>query len=786
MLITAILPLIISMGLALWHSSNQTTQLTIELTQGRLDTAAQKLSGFFSARISEISAYSQFSLFKSMDFKKIRPFLISELSRHENTYEKFILGTPEGYFYNTSGGNPDVLGLRTTNDRDPKAKPKHIKRRDYWQKTVGNNTSAIQNTVVSDPMISYTTGAKQVVIASTILSTEGNVNGMIGGALPWDDIHQRVKQINDEITEQFGRDVKFFLVSDTGTYWYHWDKTKVVHLKRDNDGKPFINDIGEKEIIKSSIFDEKIPEFVSAGKRMINGERGFSVYTNPITNSSDYIVFSHIPSANYSIGLVIQKEYILDEVNNLQSLFVYIFILATFAALFIAYTVSTNISSPIVLLNNMTKKLSQGDWGIRLPTTGKGEIRELTESFNSMSESLEQRETMLKQSEQRLATINNELEQRITERTSQLKESNEQLVQEISERSNVQRLLKTAGELAHIGGWKLNVLTNTLEWTDETFRIHDLPNGQTIDFEKSIAYYPDESKAIFVHCVNLAKTKGTPFDLELPIVTEQNRQIWVRVICEVNKENDNIIELVGAYQDISELKKIEKIQNEFVSAVSHELRTPLTAIHGSLVLLNSNKLDDSNPALRNEMLNIAERNSDRLLLLINDILDMEKIESGKLDFTMSNYNLGELISQAMAENDAIARKYNVTIKLVTDIPDTEVHIDKERLFQILTNLISNAAKFSPENSVIEVSTLLNKDEVCISIQDYGSGIPDDFRDKIFTKFSQADNSNIRQQGGTGLGLSICKSIINSMGGNIGYESKPGEGSRFYITFPLID
>ena len=229
MLLTAMIPLVLAMGIALWHSTNQTTKLTISLTQGRLDTAAQKLSTFFAARIAEISTYSQTNVLRSMDFPSIRPFLMSELTRHENIYEKFILGTPEGYFYNTSGGNPHVKGLRTTNDRSPTAKPKHIRKRDYWQKTVGDNSSAQLNTYVSDPMISYTTGAKQIVVASTILSPQQKVKGMIGGALPWSDIQQRIKFVNDEVISQLGWEVKFFLISNSGTYWYHWDPEKVVH-----------------------------------------------------------------------------------------------------------------------------------------------------------------------------------------------------------------------------------------------------------------------------------------------------------------------------------------------------------------------------------------------------------------------------------------------------------------------------------------------------------------------------------------------------------------------------
>ena len=234
MLLTAMLPLIVSMGIALWHSTNQTTKLTIDVAQGRLDTAAQKLSLYFSERIAEVSTYSQTAVMKTMNFQLIRPFLMAEMERHQNIYEKFIVGTPEGYFYNTSGGNPGVGGLRTFNDRSPTAKLKHIRKRDYWQQTVGKNTLKKDETYVSDPMISYTTGAKQIVVASTILSSDGNVKGMIGGALPWQDIQKRINHVNDEVIEQLGRDTRLFLVSNTGIYWYHWNPQNVVHLNPRN------------------------------------------------------------------------------------------------------------------------------------------------------------------------------------------------------------------------------------------------------------------------------------------------------------------------------------------------------------------------------------------------------------------------------------------------------------------------------------------------------------------------------------------------------------------------
>ncbi len=793
MLLTAMLPLVICMSIALWHSTNQTTRLTLDTAQARLDAAAQKLSTFFSERIAEVSTYSQTSVLKTMDFPLIRPFLMAELKRHENIYEKYILGTPEGYFYNTSGGNPDAGWLRTFNDRDPNAKPKHIRKRDYWQQTVGNNTTANQKTYVSDPMISYTTGAKQIVVASTILSAEGTVKGMIGGALPWTDIQKRIKRVHTEVVEQLGWNAKFFLVSHTGTYWYHWDSQKVVHLKLDEKGNPVLNEIGEKVIVKTNIQDESIPEITSVGTRMTNGEHGYASFTNPESNDTNYIVYSPISSANYSIGLLVSHNQIMASVEALQSKFLYAFLIAAIFSTFVAFFVSRKVSSPIVSLNKMAKEISQGNLTIKLQPKGSDEICELTKSLNTMTESLEHREDSLIQSEQRLESINEELEQRIEARTSELESANQSLKHQVEERIAIENalrsseeLLKNTGNLAHVGGWKLDVLNNDLSWTEETFRIHGISPELPINSETIIDCIVPEGQAVFKSAIQNAKEHGKDFDLELRLAKAHGKQAWVRVICHASEDNGKVTELVGAYQDITELKKVDRLKREFVSTVSHELRTPLTSICGSLSLLKSGKIVQFNNSTAIQMLNIAERNSERLLLLINDLLDIEKIETGDIDFTWTPCSLVQLLEQSLAENESYSEKFDTSFKLDNETPNVKVKVDKERFLQVMSNLLSNAAKFTAPSTTIDIYTsIISGGRVCISVRDYGQGIPENFQDKVFTKFSQADGSDSRKQGGTGLGLSISKSIVERMGGSIGFNSTAGEGSTFYFNLPIV-
>jgi signal transduction histidine kinase len=220
-----------------------------------------------------------------------------------------------------------------------------------------------------------------------------------------------------------------------------------------------------------------------------------------------------------------------------------------------------------------------------------------------------------------------------------------------------------------------------------------------------------------------------------------------------------------------------------VSAVSHELRTPLTSISGSLGLLASGVLG-AVPDKVQSMLNIAHKNARRLTLLINDLLDMEKILAGKMELNMLEQSLLPLVEASVEDNKAYADSYAITLNLQADGTDLCARVDAQRLHQVLTNLISNAVKFSPKNGQVDICLTRRGDRAMISVIDRGPGIAEEFRARIFQKFSQADASDSRQRGGTGLGLSISKAFVERMHGHIDFDSVPGQGATFYATFPL--
>ncbi|MDH4286329.1 MAG: PAS domain S-box protein, partial [Gallionella sp.] len=239
----------------------------------------------------------------------------------------------------------------------------------------------------------------------------------------------------------------------------------------------------------------------------------------------------------------------------------------------------------------------------------------------------------------------------------------------------------------------------------------------------------------------------------------------------------------GIVRDITERVKIERMKSEFISTVSHELRTPLTSIRGSLGLI-AGGITGELPVQAKAMLDIAHKNSERLILLVNDILDMEKIEAGKMEFQAAPIKLTPLLKQALDANRSYADQYKVTYKLENEMPEVMIHADTNRLLQVLANLLSNAAKFSPPDGDVIVNMILSDKHVRVGITDRGSGIPEQFRSQIFQKFAQADSSDTRKKGGTGLGLSITKAIVEQMGGHIGFDSTPDVMTTFFIEFPL--
>jgi hypothetical protein len=319
---------------------------------------------------------------------------------------------------------------------------------------------------------------------------------------------------------------------------------------------------------------------------------------------------------------------------------------------------------------------------------------------------------------------------------------------------------------------------------------------------RMIGYSPEELIGQIVHDVmHHSKSDGTPYPLaECQVYAALADGMVHHVTNEVFWRKDggsfpveyrsapireNGGEIVGAavtFRDVSEQRAVDRMKDEFVSVVSHELRTPLTSIRGALGLLTSGLVGEF-PEKGQRMLEIATNNTERLVRLINDILDIERMQSGKVIMQQQGCNAATLITQATDEMRAMADRAGVTLSISPQ--PVRLWADPDRIIQTLTNLLSNAIKFSPAGGTVWLTVTHQGLEVRFTVKDQGRGIPADKLERIFERFQQVDASDSRKKGGTGLGLAICRSIVQQHGGRIWAESVLGEGSTFFFTLPTL-
>ncbi len=252
----------------------------------------------------------------------------------------------------------------------------------------------------------------------------------------------------------------------------------------------------------------------------------------------------------------------------------------------------------------------------------------------------------------------------------------------------------------------------------------------------------------------------------------------------IRSAQGDIVGMVEIARDVTENKRQAQLKDEFIATVSHELRTPLTSILGSVGCLIAGAGGTlSEPALR--ILRIALNNCRRLGAIVDDILDLDKIEAGEMVFEREAVNVRALAMQVMEANQAFADSFGVAVRLGDAAAEGTVDADAKRLGQVLTNLLSNAIKFSPRDGEVVISVENRDDTVSVSVRDHGPGIPDDYKHRIFEKFVQVDASDVRQRGGTGVGLTITKKIVDRLGGQIAFAPAAGGGTVFTVAFKAL-
>ncbi|PRC90598.1 PAS domain-containing sensor histidine kinase [Solimicrobium silvestre] len=287
-----------------------------------------------------------------------------------------------------------------------------------------------------------------------------------------------------------------------------------------------------------------------------------------------------------------------------------------------------------------------------------------------------------------------------------------------------------------------------------------------------------ENHKTYEHALNELRMHGQAPPFEVELISKTGAQLPAMV--GLAQLEGSHTEWVGFVLDLTKQRESDRIKSDFISMVSHELRTPLTSIHGSLGLVESGVCGEI-PLNAMNLVKIALKNSKRLGVLVNDLLDMEKLANGKMVLNSERFNLVALTRQAMEANLGYAQTFNVAFRFDEHPDHAWAMGDTNRLMQVFANLLSNAIKFSKDGDCVEIKVLEGAGVFRVEIKDRGPGIPVAFLDRIFKKFAQADDGDTRRQGGTGLGLNITQNLVEKMGGEIGFESEVGVGSVFWFT-----
>ena len=466
------------------------------------------------------------------------------------------------------------------------------------------------------------------------------------------------------------------------------------------------------------------------------------IYFNPYDHSRYWLLTMHIPEA-----------LIFSEINSALNSMIYIdLLIGIFSLLLILWFVSRKILYPISTLADSAEKLQSGDLSVRLdPALVKDEFKTLYQLMNNFAKS--QQDNTL------------ELEKKIATQTKRLSAVIDNIVDAIITIDADGKIESFNRAATTIFGYSED------EVMDRNVKML-MPDPYQSEHDGYLAHHnkTGEKKIIGIGREVVGKRKNnSTFPMELAV-----SEISI----------DKTKHFVGIVRDITERKRIEQMQKEFVSTVSHELRTPLTSISGSLGLVLGGVTGEL-PEKAKDLLKIANNNSERLIHLINDILDIEKMSAGKMQFDFNVVDIMPVISQAIDANRGYGEKLNVTFTFNSTVSaPLMVRVDEKRIEQVMSNLLSNAAKYSPSGEQVTITLDVLDQAVRISVHDQGKGIPEAFRAKVFDKFAQADSSDTRQKGGTGLGLNITKAIVEQHQGQIDFNCEAGQGTTFNVTLPL--
>jgi PAS domain S-box-containing protein len=580
--------------------------------------------------------------------------------------------------------------------------------------------------------------AMMMIVAVPLVSPEG----VVLGAVIAGDIINNYPHLPFKVQEIFGKKVEVAITQG---------------------GSRIASSLAEEALLPATISPEILAKLDKGetyrGEAAI-GDKLYETAFEPIKNSKGAFVGS--------FSVAFSKEHIKkirrDNLRNIMASAI-VGIVLSFG---LAFIVARKLSGPLRELAAGARMIESGDLSQRVNIIQKDEVGMLANSFNSMADALTERDRIISENTRELKRLNEQLERKVTERTTELR----------MEMGRLEAILTSMAEGVVVTDHDNRVIL----CNPAAQKIFDLVPHRILNKRIEEACKVGDFCVLvdFIKQMREAKGQVTIHEEETDV---KGKKLKIN-IAPLLDEAGEFAGVVMSIRDATMEGEVDRIKTEFISTVSHELKTPLTSMKGSLqyIMTKGKLLTDT----ERELLLVCLRNTDRLIRLINDILDISKIEAGKVEFSIRPLSISELVIYAIEEISAFAMIRDVSIEngLGDDLP--QVYGDYDRLIQVLTNLLSNAVKFSPEGKFVLVTAQREGNYVAVSVADHGKTIQWADRDKLFKKFQQLHAIGTIGNGGTGLGLAICKEIIERHHGRIYYQESVAGGNVFTFTVPVFE
>ena len=445
---------------------------------------------------------------------------------------------------------------------------------------------------------------------------------------------------------------------------------------------------------------------------------------------------------NWRVLVSIPTSLAFSEVTEFTKGILSLTLISCLVVIAIALVVSQRIVTPIRQVTGAARAIGRGEFDQEIPVTGSNEVGILAEEFNSMRWNLKSAVEKLTEEEKKMTAIVNSIAEGLI-----LVDSN----------NRVLHINPAAEHLLDLSEDSINKDITELIQNDELIQIEQTPS----------------------------KNEDANFVSEITLVRHDEKLVLRTIASPFLDENGQTLGTVYLFDDITREKEIGQMKSDFISLVSHELRTPLTSIIGFVSFILDGKAGAINEKQRNSLVRV-QRQSKRLSALINDLLDISRIESGRIQMAQQSISLLEIVTQRLEEIRPQADEKSIQLNLTAPESVPEILGDEARMGQVFTNLIGNAIKFTPNNGDVSINVEVDGNLLHVEVIDTGPGIPPEERQKVFDKFYQLSDISTRQQGGSGLGLSITKSIVEAHGGKLWIDDgSQGKGSNFQFVLPLV-